>query len=476
MIYFDNNATTMMPPEVIREMLQWANRGNPSASYAAASESRKMMEDFRQAIGRACGISIVVDGASSNPESYRIIFTSGGSEANAMAMQGYVSRGWSAIRSGASSGGAGRHSTIPTSGFKMVYEQYEARPHIVVSSIEHKSILDCANSLRDRGLTDVTFVEPTSGGHILVESVAAAVTDHTCGIFVMHANNETGAINDVAAISEVGRARSIPFHTDAVQTFGKYPRELGVVDSFAVSFHKFHGPPGCGIFVIKNKWLSRDGDEAAFSPIVFGSQNDGWRGGTENLLGIGAGFRAMQLMLVDRQSKNARMAKYKMMIVDGLRKHYRVRSYQDYIDGGPSREVERLSSRALSCANELILISGVDEMYLPNTLLLSIVRCDGTFCNAQAKKMLDRAGIVISVGSACNTANPRASHVLFAMKADHLIRKGALRISIGDDTTADEVARFVRIFAKVVRECFDEKAIGDGAASRSSILESRARR
>lgn len=427
MIYFDNNATTIMPVEVRKSLLDWCNRGNASAGYASAREARKMMEDFRQYIGRLCKMDTCCGEdrdststsnnakARTDPSKYKIIFTSGASEANCTALQGIID------------------AYAETTGNV---------PHIVISAIEHKSLISMAQSLEERGRATVTYVQPTLSGHIRAEDVEDAIQPNTAIVCVMHANNETGAINDVKRIGAVAHRHKIPYHCDTVQTFGKFPINPNAnnIDSFCVSFHKFHGPPGVGALIIKQQLLLG----YRLSPLIFGSQNEGYRGGTENLPGIGAAFTATKITMQNRQDKNTSMLRIKKYIMDELSKRIPARYYTQYIQDKPGGKKPMA---------EIIFMSACDNMYLPNTLLLSVIKRAKPFiCNAQMKNDLEKKGVVVSVGSACNTASPKASHVLYAMDADDLIRKGTLRISIGDDTTLDEAKKFVQEFLLVVKK------------------------
>lgn len=421
MIYLDNNATTTMPSDVMKSMLKWCNMGNPSAGYASAKRCRDMMTAFREYIGKICGIKTCCPedrdieihnmvASRCDPSQYKVIFTSGASEGNA---------------------------TILTSVVNAYSDVHKVVPHIVMGATEHKGLILMAESLRDRGCATVTFVNPTNSGHTLASDIEDAITSATCIVCVMHANNETGAINDITEIGRIAHKYRIPFHCDCVQMFGKFPLQpiTQNVDSFCVSFHKFHGPPGVGAIVIKQQLIIG----YKLKPIIFGSQMDGYRGGTENIPGIGGAFTALKYTMRDRGIKNTNMLKLKHYIISKLATILPVRDYTDYMkyEGGDI---------------EIVILSMHDNnKYLPNTILLSVVKRIGTFiCNTDLKKYLENNGVVVSVGSACNTASPKASHVLYSMGADQYIRKGALRISLGDHTTLAECNTFIAVFAEAV--------------------------
>lgn len=421
MIYMDNNATTIMSAPVLKAMLEWSNRGNPSAGYAAARDCRRMMTEFRRYIAQLCGIDVCCEEERDTgraqvaaPKQYRVIFTSGASEANCMLIRGVIDS-YSA--------------------------SYSVIPHVVCSAIEHKSIMMLLKSLEEMGHVTVTYVEPTVTGHIAPSAVDAAIRKNTCLVVVMHANNETGAINDVAAIGRVAHAKNVPLHTDTVQTFGKMPLNPGQdIDSFVISFHKIYGPPGVGALIIRQRFLAG----FRIKPLIYGTQNEGLRGGTENVPGIGAAFAALRLTMDGRARKNAHLLSLKKRLMSEFAKLLPTISYAEYVktrnDGGPKKELE------------MVFISGDGAGYLPNTIMLSIVKRSKPYiCNTRIKNALEARGIIVSIGSACNTASSKASHVLYAMGADELIRKGALRISLGDSNTEADVLTFVREFMAALK-------------------------
>jgi cysteine desulfurase len=398
MIYLDNNATTLMSVEARKSMVEWCNKGNPSAGYASARSIQAMMADFRKYL------TTIIPG-------YTIIFTSGASESNCTILQSVA------------------HA----------YRNTHSCGHVILSAIEHRSLLDTADFMATCGLITVSYVQPTSTGHILPKEVEAMIRPNTCLISIMHANNEIGSINDVNAIARLAHARNIPFHTDAVQTFGKIPPTGADIDAMSMSFHKFGGPPGIGILAIRPQLISG----YKLHAMISGTQNYALRGGTENVPGISSAFTATKLAFVGRAQKNTAMAMIKKYIIAELSARIPVRTYTDYLKTGLKQQPGPRPSI------EIILLSQSD--CLMNTILLSIVkRSPPLICNAEIKKKLEARGIIVSVGSACNTASTRASHVLYAMYADELIRKGTLRISLGDDTTHDDAKKFIQELLRII--------------------------
>lgn len=421
MIYLDNNATTIMPPPVIKAMVQWINQGNPSADYASARRCRELLAKFRQYIADKCGFDLVECGVDEpcpklSSSDYRIVITSCASESN---------------------------NTIMRSAVESYRFNIGEVPHLVISAVEHKSALECARELAKYELAEVTTVRPNDLGFVLPEDVDAAIRPNTCLVCVMHANNETGAINNIKKIGEVAHRHNVPFYTDAVQTFGKFllnPIQNNV-DAFCASFHKFHGPPGIGLLVIKEQFLRG----YKLSPIVCGAQNGGFRGGTENISLVAAAFEALKYTLNKRREKNTQMFENKKFIIHEIAKYVPTKTYREYLE-----DKTRTGGKPNSL--EVVFISTGERTYLPSTLLLSVVkRYKPKICNGKIKRALEDRGIIVSVGSACNTDSNKASHVLTAMDADELIRAGTIRVSLGDNTTREECKQFVNELLRIVK-------------------------
>jgi cysteine desulfurase len=431
-VYLDNAATTMMSPSAINTMVKWCNMGNSSAGYASASASRAMMSAFRTYIGKLCGVdtccqeprdvtnlNLTIDDVNLSDDTYKVIFTSGASEGNSMVLGGVVSA-YTEARPG-------------------------VIPHVVIGSTEHKGIILMAESLIERGLAHVTFVKPDATGHTCAEDVEAALRDNTCLVCVMSANNETGAINDVASIGEVAHRHNIVYHCDTVQSFGKFaitPLTCGV-DSFCISFHKFGGPPGVGALVIKQKFLLG----YRFAPLVFGTQNEGYRGGTENLPGIASAFHATKINFKQRVDKNNHLEMLKSRLVAGLSTLWPVQTYTEYLTKPIRSNVFVVLFSAETIKSRL-----QTDRYLPNIVFISIIMRRKFICNSKLKKYLETQGVIVSVGSACNTASSKASHVLYSLDADEYIRKGALRISLGDNNTIDDIDYFISAIDSAVTD------------------------
>lgn len=414
MIYLDNNATTIVPPVVIKETVRWMNKGNPSADYKTAKDCQHLMKQFRDYIASGCNFISYEPGVEYSKEElkkvYHIVFTSGASESNNCMIRSITA--------------AYKFNTGIT-------------PHIVTSSVEHKSIIECVNQLASIGAAEVTFVKPDKLGFVNPEKVGKAIKKNTALVTVMHANNETGAINNIRKIGKIAHDHQVPFHTDDVQSFGKYLLDpvKSNVDAFSVSFHKLHGDKGIGLLVVKKQF--KEGFHLL--PQVCGSQNCGFRGGTENISGIAGSFAATKLSWENRAEKNAKMLALKKEIMKLLQDRIPCQTYREYLEKPNTYPIG------------IVFLSDSSRLYLPNTLLLSVVkRTKPDMCNGDLKKALEEQGVIVSIGSACNTANTKASHVLDEMGVDMLIRRGTIRVSIGDVNRMEEAQRFVNVFIGVI--------------------------
>ncbi len=242
-IYFDFNATTPLDPQVREAMLPYWGEiyGNPSSVHHIGRQARVALDEARDRVARVFG---------SKPS--EVIFTSGGTESNNLAIFGMARL----LR------GKGRH--------------------LVTSAIEHHAVLHCFDYLRKKEGFEVTYVRPDETGRVSVEAVQSALRPDTVLVSVMAANNETGALQPVAEIGAACRARGVAFHTDAVQWFGKEPFDSihqFNADLVSVCAHKFHGPKGAGVLFIKSPLLP--------DPILFGGGHENERrAGTENLPAI----------------------------------------------------------------------------------------------------------------------------------------------------------------------------------------------
>ncbi len=251
-IYLDYNATTPIAPEVVEEMLPFLKEhfGNPSSGHFYGQITKQAVAVARKRVANLLGCS---------PD--EIIFTSGGSEANNLALRG------------------------------IAFANKDKGNHIITVEIEHPAIIDTCKYLEKNGF-DVTYLPVDQNGMVNPEDVARAITSRTILISVMHANNEVGTIQPLAKIGEIARGHGIYFHTDAAQSVGKIPTMVEdlQVDLLTLAGHKFYGPKGMGALYVRQGTV--------IEPLIYGaSQERGFRAGTENVASIVALGKACHLAL-----------------------------------------------------------------------------------------------------------------------------------------------------------------------------------
>ena len=367
-VYLDHAATTPLDPAVLAAMEPYltADFGNPSSLYRLGQEARAAVDTARAQAAAVLGCA---------PS--EILFTSGATESNNLALRGVA---WAA------------RLAAPA----------DPPPHIVTTAIEHHAVLHTAESLARQGFR-VTFVQPDHEGIVSTSAVAGAVERDTCLISVMLANNEMGAIQPLAELAAIAQERGIPFHTDAVQGAGLLSLDvddLGV-DLMALSAHKFYGPKGVGLLYVRNG-----------TPIDYqqtgGGQEQGRRGGTENVAGIAGMGLALQRAESFREPYAAHCRTMRDQLAAGI-----FSALPDTVLNGPS----------------------LDGPRLPNNLNVSIPDIQGeTLLLA-----LDLLEVAASAGSACTTGNSEPSHVLTAMGLSTELCRSALRFTVGRGTTDQEI-------------------------------------
>jgi len=260
-IYLDNNATTPLHPAVLEAMLPGLreNYGNPSSIHSFGRSARVQLDEAREKV--ACLI---------NAHSSEIIFTSGGTEANNLALLGVA--------------------------FK------DKEKKIITSKVEHPSVLNPCRQLEEQGV-EVHYLDVDGSGRIDMDDLEAQITESTALISLQHANSETGVLQNIKLASEIARNKGILFHTDAVQSVAKIPFDLKnyPVDLLSISAHKFYGPKGVGALYL------RKGTPALFSPLCGGNQEKKRRGGTENVAGI-MGFGKACELATEKMSETSKLA------------------------------------------------------------------------------------------------------------------------------------------------------------------------
>jgi len=274
-IYLDHSATTPVDPEVAELMHKYYVElyGNPSSVHAFGREVKKALEEARSQVAALIGA-----------EAKEIIFTSGGTEADNIAIQGAAK----------AKAGKGRH--------------------LITSAIEHHAVLDTCKYLAKNGY-ELTILPVDSEGLVNPEDLLAAIRPDTILISIMHANNEVGSIQPIEAIGKIAREKGILFHVDAVQSLGKLPIDVVKmnIDLLTVSSHKIYGPKGVGALYVRKG--------VRILPLIFGGgQERKVRSGTENAPGIIGFGKACELAGLRMEEENARLIKLRDKLVEGLLK------------------------------------------------------------------------------------------------------------------------------------------------------------
>jgi cysteine desulfurase len=372
-IYLDYAATTPVDPEVLETMLSYYTDcfGNPSSIHWFGRESRKAVEDARAVVAAQIGA-----GASNE-----IIFTGSGSESDNLAIRGVAT--------------ANR----------------EKGNHIITSSIEHHAVYDTCRALEKEGFK-VTYLPVDPGGLVDPEDVVKAITPGTILVTIMHANNEVGTIQPIAAIGRSLRERKILFHTDAVQTAGNLPidvRELSV-DLLSLAAHKFYGPKGVGALYVRRG--------VRVNPSIYGgAQERNRRAGTENIPGIVGMAKALELAGRDLEAQMKRLTQLRDYLIDQVLEKF-----------------------------ECVRLNGDRVRRLPGNANFSFEFIEGESLLLN----LDLKGIAASSGSACTSGSLEPSHVLLAMGICHEIAHGSLRLTLGKSTTRQQIDYVLEVLPEIV--------------------------
>ena len=286
----------------------------------------------------------------------------------------------------------------------------QGKMHIISTAFEHHAVLHTLEKLKKEGF-DVTLLDVHGDGLVRPEEAEAAIREDTCLMTVMYANNEIGTIQPIRELGEICRRRGVLFHTDAVQAMGHLPVDVqrDQVDMLSASAHKFHGPKGVG-FLYFRKGIRLT------NLIEGGAQEGGRRAGTENVPGIAAMAAALEEAVAGREENGKRLRALRDRLIAGL-----AEIPHSALNGDP---VRRLPGNVNFC------FEGIEG----ESLLL----------------LLDDRGICASSGSACTSGSLDPSHVLLAIGRVHDVAHGSLRLSLGEDATAEEVDYMIQNVKEVV--------------------------
>ena len=360
-VYLDHAATTPVHPKVVEAMLPYftAKFGNPSNLHDMGREAKDAVEDAR-------GKTAALIGA--RPE--EIFFTSSGTESNNFALKG------------------------------LAQANSQKGNHIIVSQVEHFSVLHPVKSLEKSGFK-VTSIAPDRQGIIDPEAVAKAITKETVLVSIMHSNNEIGTLQPIEEIGAITREKGVLFHTDAVASVGWVPvnvQALGV-DALSLSGHQFYGPKGtAALFVRKGVRIKPQ--------IEGGVQEDGRRGGTEDVPGIVGLGKAAEIAAAELPNRSSYLIPLRDKLLTGLQ--------------------DRISD---------LIVNGHPTRRLPHNVNVSFLFVEGE----SMLLFLNMAGIYVSSGSACTSRSLKSSHVLSCIGTDAAAANGTLLMTLGMGTSAEDV-------------------------------------
>jgi cysteine desulfurase len=371
-IYLDHNASTPVHPEVVAEMLPYFSEkfGNPSSVHAFGREAREGMDLARDRVASFLKVK---------PE--EIVFTSGGTESDNFGVKGLA--------------------------------LVRGRGHVITSTIEHHAVLRTCQALEAQGF-EATYLPVDRDGMVDPDDLRRAIRPDTVAISIMHANSEVGTIQPLRALGAIAREHRVPFHVDAVQTFGKVPIDVDAfgIDLLSFSGHKIYGPKGvAGLYIRKGTRMVS---------IQHGGEHERRRrAGTENVASIVGFGKAVEIRGRDMHEEAARLTALRDRLWDGIRA-----SVPDVrLNGHPT---ERLPGTANLCYR------GVES----ESIVLG----------------LDLKGIGVSAGSACTAGSVEPSYVLVAMGVPVEWAMGAVRSSLGRSTSADDIEYVIESVEPIVRK------------------------
>ncbi|MEK7509986.1 MAG: cysteine desulfurase family protein [Patescibacteria group bacterium] len=389
-IYLDYAASTPIDKKVLEAMLPYLRKhhGNPSSTHGFGQKAKAAIEEAREKAAKFLHCSPL-----------EVVFTSGATEANNLAIQGviqYISNQTSLLEESPA-------------------RRQDAKPHIVTSQIEHESVLEPCKMLEKEGVAQVTYVPVTKEGFVRVEDVEKAIQENTVLVSIMYANSEIGTIQPITEIGQLLRKHNLQdatykilFHTDAVQAANYLDcnvEKLGV-DLLTLSAHKVYGPKGIGLLYV------REG-ASLHALLGGGGQEGGLRSGTEDVAGIvGFGVALQEL-------QNPRM-----LVVN-----IKTRQLRD-----------TLVKKVLRRIPESVL-TGSQEKRLANNTHFRFHGIEGR----DLVLLLDQKGIAVSAGSACSETTQEPSHVLLALGLEQEEALSSVRITIGKYTKLEEIEKVIKV-------------------------------
>jgi len=377
MAYLDHAATTPLRPEALTAMTEaWGHTGNASSLHASGRSARRIVEESREA---------VADALSARPS--EVVFTSGGTESDNIAVQGLF---------------RARRAAEPS------------RTKILCSTVEHHAVLDAVRWLAEHEGATVGWLEVDEVGRVRPDVLKAAMGDDVALVTCMAANNEIGTVNDIAALADIAHEYGVPIHVDAVQRLGQLPTSAVGIDALTVTAHKCGGPYGAGALVLRR--------DLEVTPVVHGGgQERDVRSGTLDPPALAGFAAAVRMATADLTTTALTLRRLRRALVDGM----------------------------LAAVPEVVLNGDPDldgDGRLPGNAHLSFPGCEGD----ALMMLLDARGVECSTGSACSAGVAKPSHVLLALGADDDTARSSLRFTLGHTSTEADVRAAVDAIAPAV--------------------------
>ena len=361
-IYLDHNATTPVEPEVVEAVLPYLGEtfGNASSVHSFGRDAKVALENSREQIA-----------AFIHAEPSELYFTSGGTESDNMAVLGTA------------------------------YQLKNRKNHLIVGATEHHAVFEPAEHLHEKENWTFDKLPVNSEGFASADTLAQLISDKTAIVSVMHANNETGTIQDIEALADVAKSKGVLFHTDAVQSVGKIPVDVKKlkVDMLSLTAHKIYGPKGIGALFVRQG--------VRVSPLFYGGSHEKKRRpGTENVAGAVGFAKALEIAGCRMNDDHQKLSELSNYFIDKV-----MTSIPD------------------------VVLNGSRTTRTPQTVNLSLVGIEGE----SILLSLDLEGIACSSGSACTSGATEPSHVLTAMGKPKIEAQGAIRFSMGRSTTKEQL-------------------------------------
>jgi cysteine desulfurase len=371
-VYLDNMATTPLLPEVYELMLPYLGEafGNPSSIHQWGDRAREAIETARDQVAELIGAS-----------ASEIIFTGSGTESNNFAIKG------------------------------LALAQQKKGKHVVVSAIEHFSVLHSAKTLEKMGF-ELTLVPVDKHGVVNPEDVRQSLRKDTVLVSILHANGEVGTIEPIREIAQITREANVIFHTDAVAAVGNIPvdvKELGV-DALSLAGNQFYGPKGVGAL-----WLRKG---VRITPLIDGGvQEGGRRAGTENVPAIAGLGKAAELAKINMASRMEHLALLRDCLLTAL----------------PAKIAH-------------VVVTGHPKHRLPGNASFCVEFIEGE----SMLMLLDSQGVAVTSGSACTSRALKASHVLIAMGIPHALAQSSVLFTLGIDNTSEDIDYVLEVLPPIV--------------------------